>query len=96
MRSSPPPPTERFYAVDRVEEHVAVLIDDEGRSASVPVGRLPSGTAEGVVLRIPFDGNVPNWSRAIIDPTETRRRRESADAMLEELEQRDPGGDIEL
>jgi hypothetical protein len=96
MRSSPPPPTERFYAIDRVEEHVAILIDDAGRSASVPVSRLPPGTAEGVVLRIPFEANVPNWSRAMIDPTETQRRRDSAGQLVEELEERDPGGDVEL
>ncbi len=96
MRSSPPPPTERFYAIDRVEQHVAILVDDEGRSASVPVNRLPSGTAEGVVLRIPFETNVPNWSRAVIDPAETQRRRDSAQQILDEVSQRDPGGDIEL
>ena len=73
MRSSPPP-IERFYVVDRLESAVAVLIDDQGRTASVPLDRLPTGTAAGIVLRVPLDATVPNWSRAFIDREETERR----------------------
>jgi len=73
MRSSPPP-IERFYVVDRLESAVAVLIDDQGRTASVPLDRLPAGTAAGIVLRVPLDATVPNWSRAFIDREETERR----------------------
>jgi hypothetical protein len=75
MRSSPPP-IERFYAVDRLENAVAVLVDDQGRTASVPLDRLPAGTAAGIVLRVPLDASVPNWSRAFIDRDETARRGE--------------------
>jgi hypothetical protein len=92
--SSPPPSTERLYVVDRIEQAVAVLVDDQGRSASVPTDRLPPGTGEGVVLRIPFERNVPNWSQAMIDRTETERRRNAARNALEELGERDPGGDV--
>jgi len=74
MRSSPPP-IERYYAVDRIESGVAVLIDDQGRTASVPLDRLPAGTSDGIVLRVPLDDTVPNWSRAFIDSDESARRQ---------------------
>jgi len=77
MKSSPPPP-ERFYTVDRIEAAVAVLVDDQGRSASVPLDRLPAGTGDGIVLRVPLDDTVPNWSRAFIDGDETARRKEGS------------------
>jgi hypothetical protein len=76
MKSSPPP-IERFYAVDRLETAVAVLVDDQGRTASVPLDRLPAGTTTGIVLRVPLDETVPNWSRSFIDRDETARRTES-------------------
>jgi hypothetical protein len=94
--SSPPPSAERLYVVDRIEHTVAVLVDDQGRSASVPLERLPSGTGEGVVLRIPFDNGVPNWSDAMVDRTETERRHDAARHVLEELKERDPGGDVDV
>jgi len=70
MRSSPPP-IERFYAVNRIEVNVAVLVDDQGRTASVPLDRLPAGTT----LRVPLDDTVPNWTRAFIDADEKARRQ---------------------
>ncbi|MGD8726385.1 MAG: DUF3006 domain-containing protein [Gemmatimonadales bacterium] len=89
-------PTERYYAVDRIEGTIAVLIDDHGHSASVPVDRLPRGVDEGVVLRVTFEAeNVPNWSRSTLDVAETQRRKQEAQGMLEQLEGRDPGGDVE-
>jgi hypothetical protein len=88
---------ERYYAVDRIEGITAVLVDDEGRTASVPIDRLPEGLEEGVVLRVAFETeNVPNWSRATIDQVETDRRLVEAEKLLEELEERDPGGNVEL
>ena len=75
---------ERYYTVDRVEGTTAVLVDDEGRSASVPIDRLPGGLDEGVVLRGTFEAeNVPNWSRATIDQIETDRRLSEAEDMME-------------
>ncbi len=88
---------ERFYVVDRIEGTTAVLIDDDGHSASVPIDRLPRETAEGVVLRVTFEAaSVPNWSRSTLDKVETERRRKEARQTLEELEKRDLGGDVEL
>ena len=68
-------PLERYYAVDRIEGTTAVLVDDDGHSASVPIDRLPRGLNDGVVLRVTFEAeNVPNWSRATLDMAETERR----------------------
>jgi len=88
--------TERFYAVDRIEGTIAVLSDDDGRSATVPLERLPSGVEEGIVLRVALaSANVPNWSRAAIDQTETKRRKQEAEELLAKLKERDPGGTTE-
>jgi hypothetical protein len=93
---APPMITERLYVVDRIEGTIAVLIDDDGRSASVPLERLPAGVAEGIVLRVTLaSANVPNWSHAAIDQTETKRRKQEAAELRAKLDNRDPGGDIE-
>ena len=81
-------PTERFYIVDRIEGSTAVLIDDDGHAASVPIDRLPSGLDHGVVLRITFEAeNVPNWSRATLDQAETERRMTEGERRLEDSEE---------
>ena len=70
-----PHPAESRWTVDRIENGVAVLLNDVGHGASVPLSRLPPQTAPGVVLAIPIEQNVPNWSAAMIDSAETLRRR---------------------
>lgn len=88
---------ERYYAVDRIEGTTAVLVDDHAHTASVPMDRLPAGTREGVILRVTFVAeNVPNWSQSAIDEAETARRAQEGKELLQELEKRDPGGDIEV
>ena len=68
-------PTERYYAVDHIEGTTAILVDDDGHSASVPLDRLPHELEEGMVLRVTFEAeNVPNWSRSALDIVETERR----------------------
>ncbi len=66
---------ESRWTVDRIENGVAVLLNDVGHSASVPLSRLPPQTAPGIVLAVPIEQNVPNWSAAMIDSAETLRRR---------------------
>jgi hypothetical protein len=72
---SSPSPAESLWTVDRIEGGVAVLVNEVGHGASVPLSRLPPQTAPGVVLAIPIEQNVPNWSAAMIDGAETLRRR---------------------
>lgn len=40
----------RTYSVDRIEGDVAVLVDDDGHSASIPVLQLPASVRSGDVL----------------------------------------------
>ena len=49
------------------------------------------------MLRVPQkEDGAPDWPSAQIDATETKRRFDEARAIIKELEERDPGGDIEL
>ena len=88
---------ERVYVVDSLSEGVASLVEDQGLWIAVARDRLPGGTAESDVLRVPEkpDG-APDWSRARIDAVETERRLARARRTLRKLRKRDPGGDVEL
>ncbi len=90
-------PTERLYAVDRLEGRQAVLVDDDGHSVTLLTSSLPPGAHEGVVLRVPLDpAGKPAWDQAQVDQAETARRRAEAAKRLERLKKRDPGGDLKL
>jgi len=56
------------------------------------------GTVElDCVLRVRFGAqNLPDWSSAVIDKEEERRRLREAKEMLDDLKRSDPGGDIKL
>jgi hypothetical protein len=86
-----------YFAVDRLEGRIAVLIGDDGSQHEVPRKGLPKGIAESSVLDVSLDGNGrPRWTEATLDAREKERRMKRALARLEELEQGDPGGDIVL
>ncbi len=88
---------ERIYAVDRIQHRTAVLVDEDGHYVLVPCSRLPRELKESDVLRVPVDdAGTPDWGRAQIDQEEAERRRAEAGRVLEELEERDPGGDVKL
>ena len=90
-------PGEEWYAVDRIERGLVVLVGDSGDEVSVQLDRLPSAVAEGAVLGVPVTATGGlDWDRARIDIAETQRRLREAREILEELRGRDPGGDIEL
>ena len=89
--------SERIYAVDRIQLRTAVLADEDGHYVLVPCSRLPRELKESDVLRVPVDdADTPDWGRAQIDQEEGERRRAEAGRVLEELEGRDPGGDVKL
>ena len=89
--------SERIYAVDRIQHRTAVLVDGDGHYVLVPCSRLPRELKESDVLRVPVDdAGTPDWGRAQIDQEEGERRRAEAGQVLEELEERDPGGDVKL
>ena len=86
-----------FYAVDRVEGNIAVLIGDSGDTIEMPCLELPKGLREGSVLRVRFGAkDLPDWSSAVVDVTEEKRRLKEAKDMLDEMKGSDPGGDITL
>jgi hypothetical protein len=87
----------RYYAVDRIDADLVVLIDDSGEEVLASLEELPTPLEEGTVLRVPIDvEGRHDWKRARVDRGETERRRREAEALLRELRRRDPGGDIEL
>jgi hypothetical protein len=86
-----------FYAVDRLERNIVVLVSDTGETIDMPRVELPGGVREGAVLRVRFGAqNLPDWSSAVIDQEEERRRLRDAKEMLDDLKRSDPGGDIKL
>jgi len=86
-----------FYAVDRLERNVAVLVSDKGETIEMPRLELPTGIREGAVLRVRFGAqNLPDWSSAVIDRDEEKRRLEEAQRLLDKMKRGDPGGDITL
>ena len=86
-----------LYAVDRLERNVAVLVSDQGETIEMPRLELPSGIHEGSVLRVRFGAqNLPDWSSAVIDREEEKRRLGQATRLLNDMKRGDPGGDIKL
>jgi hypothetical protein len=86
-----------FYAVDRIEGKIVVLVADDGTTAEVPRATLPARLREGSVLRVRLGVNGrPDWSSAEIDQDEEERRLKEANDMLDEMKRSDPGGDITL
>jgi hypothetical protein len=88
----------RWFAVDRREGSMVVMVDDAGTPVDVTAERLPRGArAEGAVLRVPVgrDG-VARWEEAVRDREEENRRRAEISRRVRRLEGTDRGGDIEL
>lgn len=86
-----------FYAVDRIEGNVAVLFGDHGETAEIPLLELPDNLREGSVLRVQFGArNQPDWSKAVLDERERKRRLDEMNRQLQDLQRSDPGGDIAL
>jgi hypothetical protein len=91
------PSPEAFYAVDRIEGAIAVLVGDDGTTTDLERSALPARIKEGTVIRVSLgsDGR-PDWSTAEIDEKERSRRLKTAQERLKKLSESDPGGDIML
>ncbi|MDE2980280.1 MAG: DUF3006 domain-containing protein [Gemmatimonadota bacterium] len=91
-----------IWVVDRINGAVAVLVRDgdvqcdDTRRRDIPVALLPEDIREGAVLRVPETDGVPDWEAARVDEELRRARIQEAEAALERLRRRDPGGDIAL
>ena len=86
-----------FWTVDRIEGAYYVLIDEDGQVVNVDRSTFTHPPAEGDVLEIDTtEESERDWATARPAPRETRRRQEDAEARLERLRRKDPGGDIEM
>jgi hypothetical protein len=94
------PPRTRLFVVDRVEGRGAtarvILVSDSDEQVEIVRSALGDTAVEGAVLRVPFAGANPDWSRAERDRDEERRRMAAATEQLKRLRANDPGGDLEL
>lgn len=89
--------SERHWVVDRIEGEVAVLVaDDDQERLDVPLDVLPCGVREGTVLKVPGSKGHPLWGSAMLDEELRLKRLRRAETILDELKDRDPGGDIVL
>ena len=84
--------------VDRIDNKLAVLLDDTNRAYNVSAAILRRGCrAEGAVLDAPIDDDgKPRWGDARRNWDEERRRLKAAEKQLDKLRATDPGGDVEL
>ncbi|HET9986250.1 MAG TPA: DUF3006 domain-containing protein [Longimicrobiales bacterium] len=90
--------TTESWVVDSLEDGVAALEGEDGRIIHVPARWLPRGCREGDWLRVSRE-QTGRGNAAITfdtDPEATRRARERLRKQVEELEGRDPGGDLKL
>ena len=88
---------ERTWAVDLIEGEIAVLVaDDNQEMLDMPLTSLPHGLREGAVLRVTENKGHLLWVSAIVDEELRLRRLTPAETALDELKNRDPGGDIVL
>ena len=89
--------SERTWVVDRIEGEVAVLVaDDNQETLDMPLNILPRGLREGTVLRVTESKGHPLWTSAMLDEELRLRSLKQAETALDELKNRDPGGDIVL
>jgi len=86
-----------FYAVDRLEGQMAVLVGDDETTVDLRRHDLPARVREGTVLRVELgaDGR-PDWASAKIDDQERERRLKAAQERLDRMSEGDSGGDITL
>ncbi len=86
------------WVVDRVEDGIAVLVEDDGDIiVQVAAALLGDLAVEGAILRVPL-GSVgePVWTEATRDIEAEQDRLQQGERRLDELKRRDPGGDIVL
>ncbi|HYC50082.1 MAG TPA: DUF3006 family protein [Gemmatimonadaceae bacterium] len=93
-----PPQKTLRVVVDRIDNKLAVLVDDANRAYNVSAAILRRGCrAEGAVLDAPIDDDgKPRWGDAKRNWDEERRRLKAAEKQLDKLRATDSGGDVEL
>ena len=70
----------KFYTVDRIEEDIAVLYDDDENKSDIPVADLPENLKEGDILR--FDEENQTY---IIDKDKTKQVKSNIEDRFKRL-----------
>ena len=87
----------RIWAVDRIEGEVAVLVSDtNNRIVEVSLKKLPKGTKEKSILHVFERRDQPVWGSAVLDESIEAQKESEAEGIVQDLKQRDPGGDITI
>jgi hypothetical protein len=87
----------RIWAVDRIEGDIAVLVSDaDSKAIQVSLTKLPDGTEEKSILHVFERRDQPVWNSAVLDESIEVQIESEAEAIVEDLKQRDPGGDITI
>ena len=87
----------RIWAVDRIEGDIAVLVSDaDSKAIQVSLTKLPEGTEEKSILHVFERRDQPVWSSAVLDESIEVQIEGDAEKIVEDLKQRDPGGDIKV
>jgi len=87
----------RIWAVDRIEGDVAVLVSDaDSRAVQVSLTKLPEGTEEKSILHVFERRDQPVWNSAVLDESIQIEKESDSEEIVEDLKQRDPGGDITI
>ena len=80
--------------IDALEDQLARVELEDGRLIDLPASWLPSLARVGDHLAAESDGD--GVMRFTVDPIRTRAALERNQALLETLNQTDPGGDLHL
>jgi hypothetical protein len=91
-----PNKTTKFFAVDRVESGVAIMMDDDLNELAVSVSQFRGPVIEGTVMKVPISDKGPDWGAGMPDEKEKNRRLSVAQAKLRQMQRKDPGGDLDL
>lgn len=87
-----------LWIVDRVDGGIVVLIEEDSEVVvTVSAELLGELAVEGAVLSVPVGGvGEPLWENAVRDSAAENEFRREAEARVERLAERDPGGDVAL
>jgi len=70
----------KYYTVDRIEEDIAVLYDDEENKSDIPVSELPEDLKEGDILQFDEENQI-----YIIDREKTEQVKSSIEERFKKL-----------
>ena len=68
------------YTIDRIEENIAVLFDDDDKKSDIPVAELPEDIKEGDILR--FDDENQTYT---VDKDRTVQVKSDIEARFKKL-----------